>query len=100
MGSIGAGILSPVRIPVNLYSMAAVYGVIAVFMAFLIRKEGMTQKYYCPVTNGIEITEKRIAHKVTGQKNHGRRLRSVCLCIPPDQRRKKQRLQPKEKAVS
>lgn len=45
MGSIGAGILSPVRIPVNLYSMAAVYGVIAVFMAFLIRKEGMTQKY-------------------------------------------------------
>lgn len=45
MGSICAGILSPLHIPVNVYSMAAVYAVLAAAIAFLIRKEGMVQKY-------------------------------------------------------
>lgn len=45
MGGIAAGILSPLHIPVNIYTMAAVYLVIALFMLFLIRKEGMTQEY-------------------------------------------------------
>lgn len=45
MGSIAAGILSPLHVPVNIYSMAAVYAFIAAFMAFLIRREGMRQEY-------------------------------------------------------
>lgn len=45
MGSVAAGILSPLQIPVNIYSMAAVYFLIALFMAYLIRREGMKQEY-------------------------------------------------------
>lgn len=45
MGSIAAGILSPLHIPVNLYSMTAVYLAIALLTAFLIRREGMRQEY-------------------------------------------------------
>ena len=45
MGGIGAGILSPLHIPVNIYTMAVVYLAIALFMMSLIRREGMTQEY-------------------------------------------------------
>ena len=45
MGGIAAGILSPLHIPINLYTMAVVYLAIALFMFFLIRREGMTQEY-------------------------------------------------------
>lgn len=45
MGGIAAGILSPFHIPINLYTMAAIYLAIALFMFFLIRREGMTQEY-------------------------------------------------------
>ncbi len=45
MGSIAAGIISIVRIPVNLYSMAVVYMVFAILFAFFIRRDGMKQEY-------------------------------------------------------
>ncbi len=45
MGGIAAGILSPLHIPINIYTMAVIYLAIAVFMFLMIRKEGMTQEY-------------------------------------------------------
>lgn len=45
MGSIAAGIISPLHIPVNIYSMAAVYALIAALMSYLTRREGMKQEY-------------------------------------------------------
>ena len=44
-GGIAAGVISPLHIPVNIYTMAAIYTAVAVFMALLIRKEGMAQEY-------------------------------------------------------
>lgn len=45
MGGIAAGIVSIVRIPVNLYSMGVIYLAIALLLFYWTRKEGMTQKY-------------------------------------------------------
>ena len=45
MGSIIAGVISILRIPVNLYTMAAAYFLVTVLIAALIRKDGMRQEY-------------------------------------------------------
>ena len=45
MGSIVAGVISIVRIPVNLYSMAVIYAFIALVVSFFIRRDGMKQEY-------------------------------------------------------
>ncbi len=45
MGSVLAGLISPLHIPVNLYSMAVLYLVIAVLIGCRIHKEGMKQEY-------------------------------------------------------
>lgn len=45
MGSILAGVISLVHIPVNIYSMAVLYGLLAAFTAYQIRREGMVQEY-------------------------------------------------------
>lgn len=45
MGGIAAGVMGLVRIPVNLYTMAAVYLALAALMFFFIRKDGMRQEY-------------------------------------------------------
>lgn len=45
MGSIAAGIISIVRLPVNLYSMAIIYLAIGLLMAYLIRRDGLKQEY-------------------------------------------------------
>lgn len=44
-GGIAAGLISPLGIPINIYSMAVVYLAIAFFIACQIKKEGMRQKY-------------------------------------------------------
>lgn len=45
MGSILAGVVSLLHIPVNIYTMSAIYALLAGLTAFQIRKEGMVQKY-------------------------------------------------------
>lgn len=45
IGSIAAGLMSPLHIPVNLYSMAVIYLAMAVGIGYLIRKDGSTQRY-------------------------------------------------------
>ena len=45
MGSIMAGVISLVHIPVNIYSMAVVYALLALLAAYQIRREGMVQEY-------------------------------------------------------
>lgn len=45
MGSILAGLISPLHIPVNIYSMAVIYLFIALGIGYLIHKEGMKQDY-------------------------------------------------------
>lgn len=45
MGSVAAGLISPLHIPVNIYSMAVIYLLIAVLVGWWIRKEGMKQEY-------------------------------------------------------
>ena len=45
MGSVAAGLLSPLHIPINIYSMAVIYLLIAVLVGWQIQKEGMKQEY-------------------------------------------------------
>ena len=45
MGGIVAGLISPLHIPVNLYSMGIVYFVLAGILFYLIKKEGKRQSY-------------------------------------------------------
>lgn len=45
MGSILAGVISVLHIPVNIYTMAVVYALLAGGTAFLIHREGMVQEY-------------------------------------------------------
>ena len=45
MGSVAAGLLSPLHIPINIYSMAVIYLLIAVLVGWRIKKEGMRQEY-------------------------------------------------------
>ena len=44
-GSILAGVISLLHIPVNIYSMAVIYALLAALAAFQIRREGMVQEY-------------------------------------------------------
>lgn len=45
MGSVAAGLISPLHIPINIYSMAVIYLLIAVLVGWRIKKEGMRQEY-------------------------------------------------------
>ncbi len=45
MGGIVAGVISLVRIPVNVYTMAVIYLLLALLLGWAIRKEGMAQEY-------------------------------------------------------
>lgn len=45
MGSLAAGIISPLHIPINLYSMAILYLLFALGLGYWIRKEGKKQEY-------------------------------------------------------
>lgn len=45
MGGVVAGVMSLLHVPVNLYSMAVVYAMLAAGVFYLIKKDGMTQEY-------------------------------------------------------